>query len=286
MPKAVKALAQASHPGPALVVTAVAVLLGVGIGYPPLRLLLLGAAMLADQLSVGWSNDWIDAARDRAVGRLDKPIATGAVRRSTVGIAAFAALGAALLLTVPLGLPALVAHAMALLSAWSYNLWFKRTLLSVLPYVVSFGILPAIVTLGHPDPRWPAWWVVVAGCLFGAAAHFTNVLPDLEQDRVTGVRGLGHVLGARAGGLVAFALLALTAVVIGLGAIGAGGLSGWPAVVVAAAAALTVLIALLGGAITLLGVHSRWLMRLIMGSAVLDVISLAAAGPVLSGPFL
>jgi 4-hydroxybenzoate polyprenyltransferase len=286
MPKAVKALAGASHPGPVLVVTAVAVLLGVGIGYPPLRLLLLGAAMLAGQLSVGWSNDWIDAARDRAVGRLDKPVATGAVSRSTVGAAAFAALGAALLLTAVLGPQALLAHAVALLSAWSYNAWLKRTLLSVVPYVVSFGILPAIVTLGHPDARWPAWWVVVAGCLFGAAAHFTNILPDLEQDRATGVRGLGHVLGARAGGLVAFALLAITAVVISLGALGVGGLRGWQAAVVAGAAALTVVVALLGGALTVVGVQSRWLMRLIMGSAVLDVISLAAAGPVLSGPFV
>ena len=278
-----KALAQACHPGPSLVVTTVAVLLGVGVGYPAGRLVLLGAVMLADQLSVGWSNDWIDAPRDLAVSRRDKPIATGAITARSVGIAAFAALAVALLLTIPLGPAALVAHAIALGSAWAYNAWLKRTLVSIVPYVVSFGILPAIVTLGLPGPRWPAWWVVVAGCLFGAAAHVTNVLPDLELDRVTGVRGLAHVMGARAGGLVSFGILAVTAAVIALGATVGGGLTGWPSAVVVTAAAITVLIALLGVVLALRGVRSRLLMQLIMGSAVLDVIGLVAAGPVLSG---
>ncbi|QDZ13984.1 UbiA family prenyltransferase [Humibacter ginsenosidimutans] len=285
MPKAVKALAMASHPGPALVVTAVAVLLGVGIGSPPPMLALLGGALLSDQLSVGWCNDAVDAPRDRAVARRDKPVAQGLISRRTVAVAALSAFAVALLLTVPLGAAALITHAVALLSAWSYNLWLKRTPASVIPYMVSFGLLPAIVTLANPEPRWPAWWATVAGCLFGAAAHFTNVLPDLEEDSATGVRGLGHLLGPRVGGLVSFALLGLAAVVIGWGAVG-DGLQGWPAYVVIIAAAVTISVAAFGTLLTVRGVRTRLLMRLIMGSAVLEVIALVAAGSVLSGPSL
>ena len=38
---------------------------------------LVVAAVLAGQLSVGWSNDLVDVGRDRRAGRTDKPLATG-----------------------------------------------------------------------------------------------------------------------------------------------------------------------------------------------------------------
>jgi 4-hydroxybenzoate polyprenyltransferase len=283
MPKAVRGLALACHPGPALVVTIVAAVLAASVGYPPARLALLTAAMLADQLSVGWSNDAIDAERDRAVAREDKPIAVGLIGRRSVAVAALIAFAAALLLTVALGVAALIVHAIALVSAWSYNAWLKRTVFSPLPYLVSFGLLPAIVTFGATVPAAPAWWVVTAGCLLGAAAHVTNVLPDLERDRLTGVRGFAHLLGARAGGLVAFVLLALDGAVIAYGAVGTSGLRGGPAVLVVVGSVLTVLIAGAGVVLSLRGSRSRLLMRLIMAGALVDVIALVAAGPVLSG---
>lgn len=263
------------------VVTIVATVLGASVSYQPGRLALLAAAILAGQLSVGWSNDWIDAPRDSTVARADKPVAVGLIPRTAVGIAAWVALAAAAALTFSLGPAALVVHVIALASAWSYNAWLKRTLFSIVPYLVSFGLLPAIVTLGASEPRFAAWWVVAAGCLLGAAAHITNVLPDFEQDRVTGVRGFGHLLGARVGGLVSFCLLALVGVVIAVGAIGSG-LRGRPTVLVVAGAALTLAVATIGVVLAIRGDHSRRLMRLIMAGAIVDVIALAAAGPVLS----
>ena len=44
-------------------------------------------------------------------------------------------------------------------------------------------------------------WITAAGALLGAGAHFANVLPDLEDDARTGVRGLPHRIG-RVGSLV------------------------------------------------------------------------------------
>jgi hypothetical protein len=95
------------------------------------------------------------------------------------------------------------------------------------------------------------------------------------------VRGFGHLLGATAGGLVAFGLLALVGIVIAVGAL-ASGLRGWPAALVVAGAVVTALIAATGVGLTLRGNRTRWLMRLIMGSAVIDVIALVAAGSVLA----
>src|SRR3954468_18353187 len=133
----VGALARSTHPGPGLAVTAVAVLLGIAVGLEPWRVAVLGLVMLFDQVSVGLSNDWIDAERDRAVGRTDKPVAQGQIGVTTVRAAAWIAAGVSLLLTVPLGLAATAVHTVALASAWSYNAALKNTPVSGLPYVVS-----------------------------------------------------------------------------------------------------------------------------------------------------
>jgi len=55
---------------------------------------------------------------------------------------------------------------------------------------------------------------MVAAALFGVAAHFANVLPDLDDDNATGIRGLPHRIGARATAVTAAALLACAATVI------------------------------------------------------------------------
>ena len=282
MPKALPGLVRASHPGPAVVVALVAVLLSVAVDYSPWRSALLGAAIVAGQLFVGWSNDAIDAPRDADAGRTDKPIATGVVTRRAVAVASVVAVTAALGATAPLGIAALLAHLLALGSALAYNAWLKRTPASIVPYLVSFGILPAIVTLGLPVPAWPSWWVVVAGCLLGAAAHVTNVLPDLETDEATGVRGLGHRLGARAGGLFSFVVLGFVGIDIALGVLLIGRLGGVPLLVAVVSSVLTVALALVGGVLSVAGLRSRWLMRLVMTSAIVIVIGLIAAGSVLT----
>ena len=56
-----------------------ALALGIAVGLEPWRLVLLTLAVFCGQLSIGLSNDAIDAPRDRAVGRTDKPIARGEV---------------------------------------------------------------------------------------------------------------------------------------------------------------------------------------------------------------
>ncbi|MDQ1715893.1 MAG: hypothetical protein QOC60_1838 [Frankiaceae bacterium] len=99
--------------------------------------------------------------------------------------------------------------------------------MSVVPYLVAFGLLPAFVVLGLPGHPWPAWWLVAAGSLLGAGAHFVNVLPDLADDALFGIRGLPHRLGAQASGVTGALLLAAAAVVLALGPPGPAGVAGW-----------------------------------------------------------
>ena len=272
MPKPVRSLLLASHPGPTVVVTLVGGVLGFGLSYAPARLILLMAAVLAGQLSIGWSNDWIDADRDAAVHRRDKPAARGAVAVGVVRTAAFVAAAVMVVLSLLLGPLAAIAHIVAVAMGWAYNLWLKNTPISVVPYAVSFGLLPAVATLGQPIPQFPAPWVIVVGALLGIAAHFTNVLPDLADDRDTGVRGLPHRLGAHASGYVAFGCVALATIILTFGP------GPHPAPTLLAGLVIGLVIAVIGIVLVARTNTTRLLMRLIMACALIDVLMLALAG--------
>lgn len=216
--RVVRGLVLACHPGPTLAVTVLTALLAWSAGQAPGRALLVTSAVLTGQLSIGWSNDLVDAARDRAVGRADKPLATGAVSERVTRIACGAALIACVGLSLACGLASGLVHlVLGVASGWAYNLWFKRTVLSPLPYAVAFGALPAVVTLALPDPALPPAWVVGTGALLGVGAHLLNALPDLADDEATGVRALPHVLGAVVVRRVAPAVLLLGTVVAAYG---------------------------------------------------------------------
>ncbi|HEY4226573.1 MAG TPA: UbiA family prenyltransferase [Pseudolysinimonas sp.] len=271
------ALVRSTHPGPGAAVTVVAVLLGIAVGLEPWRVAVLGFALLFDQASVGLSNDWIDADRDRAVGRTDKPVARGEIGVGAVRAAAWITAAIAILLTLPLGLAATVAHLVALASAWTYNAALKNSPVSVLPYAVSFGLLPAIASLARPVPALPAWWVFAAGALLGVAAHFANVLPDLDDDRRTGIRGLPHRLGLRPSIVVTWAALLLGAVAITVGvALGSRG-AGVPAFTVLGLL-ISLIIAVTGLVTAVRRGVGRWLFRLVIAAALVDVAMLVLAG--------
>jgi 4-hydroxybenzoate polyprenyltransferase len=241
-----RALALACHPGPVVAVTLFAAALAAGVGAPLPTALAVGAAVLAGQLSVGWSNDWIDAARDVVVGRTDKPVATGAVTARTVGAAAAVAAGGCLVLSFALGWRAGLTHVAAVAVAWAYNARLKATAWSWVPYLVSFALLACVVTLALPGHPVPPGWAVAAAGLLGVGAHLANVLPDLEDDAATGVRGLPHRLGARVSQVGAAVLLLGASVALVLGP-GADSRPGWASAALVLTSALAVAVAAAGG---------------------------------------
>ncbi|MCS7475893.1 UbiA family prenyltransferase [Umezawaea endophytica] len=216
----VSGLAGSCHPVPSLAVTTVAVLLAIGVGHGVGGVLLIGAAVLTGQLSVGWSNDWVDSARDRATGRTAKPAATGRVPVPVVAAAAGLALAATIALSALLGVYAATALLVGVAAGWAYNLGLKATAWSGAPYLLAFGALPLGPYLALPGHPWPPWWVPVVGALLGFGAHFANVLPDLRADAATGVRGLPQRLGPRWGVVVMAVALASASVVLAFGPAG------------------------------------------------------------------
>ena len=260
-------LVQAAHPAPAVVVATVAALLAVAAGLPAATTVVLTLAVFSGHLTIGWANDLLDAGRDRTVGRADKPLATGRVSTGAV----VRALAVAGLVCVVLAFAAgwrsgLVLLVLGIASGQAYNLGLKRTALSWLPYAVTFGTLPAVVTLAAPVPAWPPWWMLAAGAALGVGAHLLNALPDLADDLHTGVRGLPHRLGERTARPLAAGLLVLASLLAALGP--AGGPVPWVWAVLAAVGILAVVALVARG-------HGPF--RAAMAVAVLDVVLLVAA---------
>lgn len=212
-----KSLIQASHPLPALAVTLVTAGLAVSTGRSIPGIIAVAVAVLMGQLSVGWLNDLVDAPRDAQAERAGKPIASGELHPAIVSAAVAVSAPAAVLLTLVTGVPATLAHLAALISAWAYDLGVKSTPFSVLPFAFSFGLLPAIVSLGEPGSPWPPLWLTAAAAALGCGAHFVNVLPDLDADAATGVRGLPHRLGAAPTRFLAAALVLTASALLAFG---------------------------------------------------------------------
>lgn len=236
-------LLRAAHIGPALAVTCVVALLAAGADLTATQAAVVTAAVFTGQLTIGWGNDLLDAGRDRQVGRTDKPLASGElapgpVRRALVGAAA-----ACVVLSLLAGWRSGLTHlGLGVAFGHLYNLYFKATPLSWLPYAVAFGSLPAVVTLAGEPPMWPPTWMVLTAAALGVAAHFLNTLPDFEADEATGIQGLPHRLGASASRFVATTLLLVGSAVAVLGPVGAPGAWAWPVLGVVAALAVVALV--------------------------------------------
>lgn len=235
----VSALSRSCHPAPVVAVTAFAVTLAATAGNPAGTCALLGTAVLTGQLSIGWSNDRLDLDRDRRAGRGDKPLATGELSATTADVAVAVALAATIAFSLSLGWRAGLLHLAAVACGWAYNLKLKATRWSWAPYAAAFSALPAIATLALPAHPAPAAWVVGAAALLGVSANLTNALPDLADDRLTGIDGLPHRLGAKASLRLAGLLLLGATLLAALGPRGGVAPLGWAAVTVSVLAAVT-----------------------------------------------
>nr|WP_246214975.1 UbiA family prenyltransferase [Modestobacter muralis] len=242
-PRTALALARATHLEPTLAVTTVAVLLAVAAGVPAGRTVLVGVAVGAGQAAIGWCNDWLDADRDRAVGRTDKPVVQGSVTPGQLRTATVAAAVVTVVTSLALGVVPGLLLLVLVASGLAYDAGLKRTALSPLPYLTGFGALPAGVVAVAPGTPGAPWWLVAAGAALGGAAHVANVAPDVADDLATGVRGLPHRVGPVPSAVAGALLLGASALLLVFGPDGTPGLRGWlvcvvavPAVVVAALA--------------------------------------------------
>ncbi len=277
-PSTVRLLFASSHPGPTVTVTVLAAVIAAAVGHPWWLVVLVALAVVAGQLSIGLANDWIDADRDRAVGRSDKPVARGLIPVGTVRTAAVTTAGVAVLLSLALGPVAAVAHVVLVAAGWAYDAGLKRTVWSVVPFVVAFGLLPVVSVAAGGDGSWPAWWAIATGAVFGVAIHCTNVLPDLLDDEATGVRGFPHRLGLRGAGTLAFGSLVVAAALVLGGQVAGGGVGTAGTVLAVVGALVVVVLAVVGIRLVFAGRPTRALFRLVIASSLVLVVELGVAG--------
>jgi 4-hydroxybenzoate polyprenyltransferase len=187
-------LVMAAHP--LVAVTMAVALAGAATftGRSTLEVGLVALTVLVGQVTVGWLADVVDRDRDQQAGRADRPVALGWVDPGTVTFAIAVAVLALVPLSIANGTYAGLAHLGAVASWWLYELWFKKNLLSWLPWAVAFGLLPAFLSYGglgggmHGGP--PTWAMTLLAALLGIGVHFLRALPHLVQDHQTGLRHL------------------------------------------------------------------------------------------------
>jgi 4-hydroxybenzoate polyprenyltransferase len=209
------------HPAPAAAVVLLTAALGailarqVGARIDE-RWLLTVLAVAGSQVFTGATNDIADRFRDATV-RPEKPLPAGELSLNAAAWIASVGLAVQLVASWQTGALPLILGSFASASALAYNLWLSRTPLSPLPYLVSFGLLPAWIAAGVGVPIERVLPAVPLAAPFAMAAHLANTLRDYEADAAGASRSLAQVLGRRQSRLLAAGL----ALAVGLGVGGA-----------------------------------------------------------------
>lgn len=203
-----KGLRQASHFGPTLIVTAIA--FGFGTYYwwtGPAYVIAFTVA--TGQLVVGWSNDLYDYKDDLTHGRTNKPLVSGIISPQylTRWLRFMVPFSFIANLLGPLGIKGGLVYMFGIACGVAYNFYFKFSAFSPLPYAIAFAALPSSVAISKDIT--PPLWMLLGGAIFGMAAHFINVIKDMEQDQISGIQGLPQRLGSKKSIIVAITLIAL-----------------------------------------------------------------------------
>jgi 4-hydroxybenzoate polyprenyltransferase len=194
LPGQVRALLGSTHPRQSVPMAVAVAVTALVSGRPLRESLVAGAAVLVVQAVLGIVNNVGDRERDASSGATGNPVADG---RIPAGNATFAAVCLGIV-SIPLslqnGTAAGAALLLTLVSGLLYERALRRTLLSWLPWAVSFGLLPAFLSYGgwgggvHGDP--PTLAMTGLAALLGIGVHFLTSLPDLVADNKTGMRHL------------------------------------------------------------------------------------------------
>ena len=201
-------LAKASHFGPSLLVTSLSYFFA-QLYWQPGSALIIALGFFSGQLIVGWSNDLIDYADDLSHQRMNKPLVAGQITRKFLQSWLAVMIPVALFINLfgPLGFVGGGLSIFAIVWALGYNFYFKFNIFSPLPYAVAFAILPSCMAFSQD--KTPPTWMWLGGALFGMAAHFLNVLKDMDQDHASGIKGLPQRCGKTGSIIAATILIAL-----------------------------------------------------------------------------
>ena len=203
--KQLRGLLKASHFGPTLIVTTISWFFAAHYWWEgPAFVIAFG--VFTGQLVVGWSNDLYDFADDLKHDRQNKPLVAGVISRKYLtnwlrGMVPFSFVAN---LLGPLGFKGGLVYMFGISMGVAYNFYFKFNLFSWLPYALAFAALPSCIAISKEVT--PPVWMWLGGALLGSAAHFINVIKDMDQDRASGIGGAPQRIGKR-NSIVAAAML-------------------------------------------------------------------------------
>ena len=204
----VNGLRLASHFGPTLIVTSISFTLSLFYTSWESAILIALGVMLG-QLVVGWSNDLYDYADDLSHQRMNKPLVLGSITREFLTRCLFMMVPLSFLANLigPLGIKGGLVYMFGIACGVAYNFYFKFNIFSPLPFALAFAALPSCIVISQEQT--PPVWMWLGGALFGVAAHFINVLKDIDEDQVSGIGGLPQRLGMRNSIIAAVVLIVL-----------------------------------------------------------------------------
>ena len=209
----IRALAKASHFGPTLIVTAISWFFAAYYWWEgPAYFIAFG--VFTGQLVVGWSNDLYDYADDLKHNRLNKPLVAGTITHKYLmsWLRFMVPISFVANLLGPLGFKGGLVYMFGISMGVAYNFYFKYNVFSWLPYALAFAALPSCIAISKDIT--PPVWMWLGGAIFGSAAHFINVIKDIDQDRASGIGGAPQRIGKRNSIVVAALLIALGAAVL------------------------------------------------------------------------
>jgi len=206
--KKLRGLLKASHFGPTLLVTAISWFFAAYYWWEgPAYLIAFG--VFTGQLVVGWSNDLYDYEDDLKHNRTNKPLISGAISRNYLmkWLRFMVPFSFIANLLGPLGFKGGLVYMFGISMGVAYNFYFKFNVFSWLPYALAFAALPSCISISKNIN--PPMWMWLGGAILGSAAHFINVIKDMDQDRASGIGGAPQRLGKRGSIIVAVVLTIL-----------------------------------------------------------------------------
>jgi 4-hydroxybenzoate polyprenyltransferase len=209
----VNGLRLASHFGPTVIVTTISLVLS--FFYTSWQnAIMIAFGVSLGQLVVGWSNDLYDYADDLSHQRLNKPLVKGTISRELLIRCLFIMVPLSFLANLfgPLGINGGLVYMFGIACGVAYNFYFKFNVFSPLPYALAFAALPSCIVISQDQT--PPLWMWLGGSLFGVAAHFVNVLKDIDEDQISGIGGLPQRLGMRNSIISAVVLIVLGVIVL------------------------------------------------------------------------
>ena len=206
--KKLRGLLKASHFGPTLIVTAISWFFAAHYWWEgPAYVIAFG--VFTGQLVVGWSNDLCDYKDDLMHNRQNKPLVAGVISQSYLKrwLTFMVPFSFVANLLGPLGFKGGLVYMFGISMGVAYNFYFKFNVFSWFPYALAFAALPSCIAISKDVT--PPVWMWLGGALLGSAAHFINVIKDMDQDRASGIGGAPQRIGKRNSIVVAGLLIAL-----------------------------------------------------------------------------